>query len=179
MSDKLVKTSTEILPATSFADAIEHAYTDENELANVDLSVDCARCKHSRIHHCPLDKHPTHCLMSGCKCKSFVVVNSLAFPVLPRCPACGNTNMNDPQAQFVGACSPRCAKALGVPDEVLQASGSVPLAQLANVSWPLACRKCGGCGSISVPGRPEDVTWPRCFGTGIDDIPGIKGQYDE
>ena len=36
--------------------------------------------------------------------------------------------------------------------------------------WFVAtCKKCGGCGSVSVPGELADTTCRACRGTGLDD----------
>lgn len=184
MSDKLVKTESAVEPAKAFVDAVERVLKPvetKNEAVLLGGPHDeCARCTHPREHHCVLHDE-SHCLMSGCKCKSFQVFvhidTAIAAikPALERCPNCGSTNMRDAQAQFVGACSARCAKALGIPEEVMRASGRVPPSQLGVVernapdSRP-ACRKCGGCGTVSVPGELADTTCHACYGTGIDDV---------
>lgn len=134
-----------------------------------------------------------------------IEADELGIPALERCPACGSDKMRDAQAQFVGACSPGCAKALGVSGAVMKMSGSMPPEQLANIgphdlcarckhtrenhclmhaeshclmadceykckSFENPCTKCGGCGSVSVPGELADATCNACKGTGINDL---------
>lgn len=115
---------------------------------------------------------------------------ALARPALERCPACGNTNMRDAQAQFVGACSPTCAKALGVSDEVLHASGRVPSLAACGAKSPgiitrgeraicmrLVDHEGSHVGTIKGGG---EVTWAddaltqckKCWGVGSVSVPG-------